>query len=51
LAAALDRDVGRWATEWRDLFLPSADIYMLSEPISRAELVVAGRGIVDGESD
>lgn len=45
LTAAMERGVGRWTAEWRDLFLPSADIYMLSQPVCRADLIVAGRGI------
>ena len=44
LAAAIDRGVGRWGNEWRDLFLPSADIYMATQPACRADLVVPGRG-------
>lgn len=44
LAAATERGVGAWAAEWADLFLPSADIYMRTQPQSRADLVIAGRG-------
>jgi uridine kinase len=51
LETALNRGVGRWAAEWRDLFLPSADIYMLTQPMNRADLMVAGRGIEDKEAD
>jgi uridine kinase len=51
LAAAIDRGVGKWAAEWRDLFLPSADIYMLTQPTSRADLILPGRGIEDEETD
>ena len=51
LTAAVDRGVGKWAAEWHDLFLPSADIYMQSGPIGRADLIIAGRGIIDGETD
>lgn len=44
LQAALDRGVGPWAAEWRDLFLPSADLYMDGGAILRADLIVPGRG-------
>jgi len=44
LQTAIDRGVGAWETEWRELFLPSADLYMLTEPQKRADLLVAGRG-------
>jgi uridine kinase len=44
LQTAIDRGVGAWETEWRELFLPSADLYMLTEPQNRADLLVAGRG-------
>jgi uridine kinase len=45
LEASVSRGVGDWEREWRDLFLPSADIYMRTDPRSRADLVVAGRGV------
>ena len=45
LDAAVVRGGGAWAREWRELFLPSADIYMQSQPEQRADLRVAGRGI------
>jgi uridine kinase len=45
LQAALDRGVGPWGRQWRELFLPSADLYMATKPQSRADLLVAGRGI------
>jgi len=44
LQAAIDRGVGAWEGEWRELFLPSVDLYMATEPQSRADLIVAGRG-------
>lgn len=44
LQAAIQRGVGHWETEWRELFLPSVDLYMLTEPQNRADLIVAGRG-------
>lgn len=43
--AAIDRDGGDWwADEWRTLFLPSADIYMRTDPKSRADMIFPGRG-------
>ena len=45
LQAAIARGVGAWEKEWRELFLPSSDIYMRTHPEGRAELVVPGRGI------
>ena len=43
--AALRRGDGAWEREWRELFLPSVDIYMLTHPERRADLLVPGRGI------
>lgn len=48
LESSLARGVGAWEAEWRELFLPSADIYMASDPARRANLLVAGRGVVIG---
>jgi uridine kinase len=45
LQAALRRGGGAWEREWRELFLPSVDIYMLTHPEPRADLLVPGRGI------
>lgn len=42
--AALDRGVGDWVDEWQTLFLPSADLYMRTDPKSRADMIFAGRG-------
>ena len=42
--AAFARGVGSWGKEWRELFVPSADLYMASGPETRADLIVAGRG-------
>ena len=36
---------GPWIECWHSLFLPSVDLYMLSSPRERADLVVSGRGI------
>jgi len=44
LAAAIRRGGGTWSEEWRNLFLPSVDIYMQSHPALRADLIVPGRG-------
>jgi len=45
LEASLARGVGTWEREWRELFLPGAELYMKTNPRSRADLVVAGRGV------
>jgi uridine kinase len=45
LAASLARGVGDWEAEWRNLFLPSVDLYLATNPRQRADLIVAGRGI------
>jgi hypothetical protein len=44
LEAAIRRGGATWSEEWRDLFLPSVDIYMQSHPDLRADLIVPGRG-------
>src|SRR5690606_4908362 len=44
LAAANARGVGQWASEWRDYFMPSVDLYMRSNPRARADHIIAGRG-------
>jgi len=44
LQASIDRGVGSWEREWRDLFMPSVALYMETDPQKRADLVVAGRG-------
>ena len=43
--AALARGVGTWGDAWCQLFLPSVDIYMRTRPMTRADLIVAGRGL------
>lgn len=43
LAAAIGRGDGKWETHWRELFLPSTDLYMATRPQDRADLLVAGR--------
>jgi uridine kinase len=44
LEVARARNCGAWASEWRRLFLPSADMYMMTRPEKRADVVVLGRG-------
>jgi len=44
LDASLGRGVGGWEEEWRTLFLPSVALYLETQPATRADLVVAGRG-------
>jgi uridine kinase len=44
IEAALARGVGQGEELWRDLFMPSADLYMLTGPQSRADLIFRGRG-------
>ena len=43
MQTAMQRGVGRWEREWRELFLPSVDIYMATEPQERADVLVLGR--------
>lgn len=45
ITAAIARGDGQWETQWRDLFLPSTDLYMQTRPRERADLALAGRGI------
>lgn len=45
MAASLARGVGAWEAEWRDMFLPSAALYLATDPRARADIVVSGRGI------
>ena len=44
LEATLDRGVGDWERDWRELFLPSVELYLASDPRQRADYCVAGRG-------
>jgi uridine kinase len=46
--AAIGRSGGKWADYWKTLFMPSVDLYMLSSPEKRADLIVAGRGAMAG---
>lgn len=43
LPVALARGAGKWAEEWAELFLPSADLYMQTDPAGRADIIVPGR--------
>jgi uridine kinase len=44
LAASHERGVGRWAREWRELFLPSVELYLRTSPWECADIVARGRG-------
>jgi uridine kinase len=44
LAASLARGVGDWEREWRELFMPSVELYLTTDPRKRADCIVAGRG-------
>jgi len=46
LETAAGRGDVHWHVEWRDLFLPSADLYLATQPQLRADYIVAGRGAV-----
>jgi uridine kinase len=48
LTASLARGVGGWEHEWRDLFMPSVELYLRTNPRSRADCLVAGRGVSAG---
>jgi uridine kinase len=41
---AHDRALGVWADEWRRIFLPSVDMYMLTHPEKQADILFPGRG-------
>lgn len=43
LEASLTRGVGDWEHEWRELFMPSVELYLATDPRSRADHIVAGR--------
>ena len=44
LQASLERGVGDWEKQWRELFMPSVDIYLDTNPMERADVIIAGRG-------
>jgi hypothetical protein len=37
LAASLERGVGSWAYEWQFMFLPGVELYLRTDPKSRAQ--------------
>ncbi len=43
-AAACQRGVGPWACEWRQVFLPSVELYLRTMPRDRADIIARGRG-------
>jgi hypothetical protein len=45
MAARAVRDGTSDEANWHNLYLPSVDLYMATEPKARADVVVAGRGI------
>jgi uridine kinase len=45
LTAALTRGVGDWEHEWRNLFMPSVELYLQTNPSIRADYLVKGRGV------
>jgi uridine kinase len=45
LDAARARGVGDWAREWEVMFVPSVDLYLRTDPINRADVMAAGRGV------
>ena len=45
LDAARARGVENWGREWEAMFVPSVGLYLQTEPITRADLVTAGRGV------
>jgi uridine kinase len=44
LAACAQRGMGPWEREWRELFLPSVDLYLQTKPWERADILARGRG-------
>jgi uridine kinase len=46
LAASQARGVGAWMREWEEMFLPSAGLYLQTDPRARADVLAAGRGFV-----
>jgi hypothetical protein len=44
LAALGQRGMGPWAREWRELFLPSVELYLQTKPWERADILARGRG-------
>jgi uridine kinase len=44
LSASLERGVGAWERQWRELFMPSVEAYLQTRPKDRADITLAGRG-------
>lgn len=44
LSASLARGVGDWEHEWREVFMPSVERYLETDPKQRADHIIAGRG-------
>jgi uridine kinase len=44
LAACGQRGMGPWAREWCELFLPSVELYLQTQPWERADILARGRG-------
>lgn len=44
LQAVRERGMGGWAREWERMFLPSVELYLRTDPVARADVLVAGRG-------
>ncbi|MBV9252349.1 MAG: hypothetical protein JO227_24275 [Acetobacteraceae bacterium] len=45
LSASLERGVGTWAREWELMFLPSVELYLQTNPKTRADVIALGRGV------
>jgi uridine kinase len=44
LKASVERGTGSWQREWELVFLPSVDLYLETNPRTRADLFASGRG-------
>ena len=44
LATCGQRGMGPWAREWCELFLPSVELYLQTQPWERADILARGRG-------
>jgi hypothetical protein len=45
LSAVLEQFSGEDKELWKNLYLPSVDLYMETDPVEKADLIVAGRGL------
>jgi uridine kinase len=43
------RGLGIWAEPWDKMFLPSSDLYMKTNPMTRADVILRGRGAGRGQ--